>query len=592
MLKAYKLYRQFKPGSQKPDREYSIWMKLVLPLIGFLAFIWFLIRVIPKPSRAAYPCQRIAFPLASSFIIWLAGIFGALTFIKRAKRLLNKRRIVLGFLCLTVSVIFLWASLNTTVQKSASAQNMIPNQPIGIAKGIFPGRVVWLHDPNATNWTSGNGYPWQAGHTEQKFVKSMLSKAMRELTGTNSDVQAWDELFRHYNVEHSRGDRGYQRGEKITIKVNLVTNGVKLWTVNPSTYEKEYYLDKSDVSPHLIVAILDQLVHKAGVEPNDIAVGDTLTYFPNQWWNICHSAFPEVTFFDMVGNFGRVKATSSNVKQYWSHGQNPNLYAIDYVPQLYVEADYLINIAVLKGHGAGVSLCAKNNYGSYCRNPDDAGYYNLHDSLAGFNTADAQYRALVDILGHPSMGAKTLLYMLDGLYGGYYWEGTPYKFHMAPFNNDWPSSIFMSQDPVAIDSVGLDILWEEWPSVVRIGGVEDYLHEAALADNPPSGTFYDPDHDGVKLQSLGVHEHWNNQTDKQYSRNLGTGNGIELRYIKLKHYPGDLNSDNVVGIEDLIQLTGQWLWTGNAGEIPEDLNEDGKVNLLDFNVLSKNWGNS
>jgi hypothetical protein len=30
------------------------------------------------------------------------------------------------------------------------------------------------------------------------------------------------------------------------------------------------------------------------------------------------------------------------------------------------------------------------------------------------------------------------------------------------------------------------------------------------------------------LQSLGVHEHWNNSTDKQYSRNLGTGAGIEL----------------------------------------------------------------
>jgi hypothetical protein len=27
---------------------------------------------------------------------------------------------------------------------------------------------------------------------------------------------------------------------------------------------------------------------------------------------------------------------------------------------------------------------------------------------------------------------------------------------------------------------------------------------------------------------LGVHEHWNNPVDRQYSRNLGTGQGIEL----------------------------------------------------------------
>jgi hypothetical protein len=136
----------------------------------------------------------------------------------------------------------------------------------------------------------------------------------------------------------------------------------------------------------------------------------------------------------------------------------------------------------------------------------------------------------------------------------------------------------------------LDFLWEEWPAVVRIGGVEDYLHEAALAGNPPSNTIYDPDNDGMRLQSLGVHEHWNNPIDKQYSRNLGTGNGIELRYFKLNHYPGDLNSDDYVGVEDLMQLTEQWLWFGSLGAILEDMKEDGSVNFQDFEVLSENWG--
>jgi len=58
--------------------------------------------------------------------------------------------------------------------------------------------------------------------------------------------------------------------------------------------------------------------------------------------------------------------------------------------------------------------------------------------------------------------------------------------------------------------------------------VDNYLHEAALADDPPSGTFYDPEGDGTGLSSLGVHEHWDNPEDRQYSRNLGTGEGIEL----------------------------------------------------------------
>ena len=57
---------------------------------------------------------------------------------------------------------------------------------------------------------------------------------------------------------------------------------------------------------------------------------------------------------------------------------------------------------------------------------------------------------------------------------------------------------------------------------------DNYLHEAALAAKPPSGTVYDPERDGRPLASLGVHEHWNNAADRQYSRNLGKKEGIEL----------------------------------------------------------------
>ena len=85
----------------------------------------------------------------------------------------------------------------------------------------------------------------------------------------------------------------------------------------------------------------------------------------------------------------------------------------------------------------------------------------------------------------------------------------------------------MSQDPVAIDSVGLDILRSEPRATEVRGNAENYLHEAALAAKPPSGTVYDPDRSGA-LASLGVHEHWNNATERRYSRNLGMKQGIEL----------------------------------------------------------------
>jgi hypothetical protein len=54
-----------------------------------------------------------------------------------------------------------------------------------------------------------------------------------------------------------------------------------------------------------------------------------------------------------------------------------------------------------------------------------------------------------------------------------------------------------------------------------------------LANNPPSGTKYDPENDGKGLQSLGVHEHWNNPVERKYSRNMGKTKGIELLTVKL-----------------------------------------------------------
>ncbi|MBM3276765.1 MAG: hypothetical protein FJY95_01605 [Candidatus Handelsmanbacteria bacterium] len=56
-----------------------------LPLCGLPSLIWFLLRVIPKPSRAAYPCQRAAFPLASGFVLWLAGMYASLLGFRRAR---------------------------------------------------------------------------------------------------------------------------------------------------------------------------------------------------------------------------------------------------------------------------------------------------------------------------------------------------------------------------------------------------------------------------------------------------------------------------------------------------------------------------
>ena len=118
--------------------------RLALKFSGALALAWFLIRVIPKPSRANYPCQRAAFPLASSFVIWVCGMLT----IKACGKYFSRGRLAAGgalvFLAAVVWTIIAFtgdSAAQNTVPKKPSDWNFIPappNQPVGGARGIFP----------------------------------------------------------------------------------------------------------------------------------------------------------------------------------------------------------------------------------------------------------------------------------------------------------------------------------------------------------------------------------------------------------------------------------------------------------------------
>ena len=77
----------------KREREHRC-ASWAMPFVGLTSLLWFLIRVIPKPSRAAYPCQRAAFPLASGFVVWLTGIIVSSLAYRKAKRLAGRARYV------------------------------------------------------------------------------------------------------------------------------------------------------------------------------------------------------------------------------------------------------------------------------------------------------------------------------------------------------------------------------------------------------------------------------------------------------------------------------------------------------------------
>jgi hypothetical protein len=510
--------------------------RALFSLAGVGAFIWFLIRVIPKPSRAAYPCMRVAAPMASTFVLWLLGLGSSMLFFKKARIHLYKSRYFLAVGCAVIGVLI--SSVLLSTNQSSSFASVTANVPVGIAKGANPGRVVWVHDSTATKWQgNGDGHWWQGDNTDQATVDQMVARTLHELSGKSTDSASWDTLFRYFNKARGREVKGYSAGEKIAIKTNFTFGNYfpDYCCVDSMTYNFKKKTDYMNTSPQVIRAILRQLVNVLGVHQSDISVGDPVAYYPNEFYDSCHAEFPDVHYIDHAGKFGRTKAEFSDKPVYWSC--RPESVLVDYVPKHYAEATYLINIANMKSHmGGGITLCAKNHYGSLIRLPTEGGYYDLHKSLAFMSPEMGSYRALVDIMGHEHLGGKTVLFLIDGLYAGNHNNDTiPHKWPVAPFNGGWTSSIFGSQDPVGLESVLFDIFQLDNDSYQypKIAGAHDYLIEAAMADNPPSGVFYDPNHQTAlsRLPSLGVFERWNNAVDRKYSRNLGVGNGIELVFI-------------------------------------------------------------
>jgi hypothetical protein len=385
------------------------------------------------------------------------------------------------------------------------------NSPLGVPRGVVPGRVTWAHDPAAVTW-DGAGSWWTDANNNQSAIERMVSLSIRGLTNQKSDAHAWNSIFQYFNRTHGRGKAGYRAGEKVAIKPNLNN------TTDHGT------IDRLNSSPHLMLSLVQQLTGPARVPESEITIFDSSRFIPANLYDKIHKEFPSVAFVDHIGGDGRVQAQfKPNAIPFSVESKNAT--GLD---TTVVDATYLIDAALLKGHvSSGVTLCAKNLFGATSINPD--WHKNAHDGFHHNKDGSASYAAFTDYMGHKDLGEKTILFIVDGLYGSDNADGPPkLKWKMAPFNDAWPSSIFMSLDGVAIDSVGFDFLTSEWPNLVDIANADNYLRESALANDPPSKTVYDPERDGTRCRSLGVHEHWNNATDKKYSRNLGKPDGIEL----------------------------------------------------------------
>ena len=391
-------------------------------------------------------------------------------------------------------------------------QCLAPMQPVGTPRGILPGRVAWSHAPGAATWDGGEDYWFLDACNDQQACDWLVTQTLCTVSGKADAREAWQAIFEHFNRRQGQGTQGHAAGERIAIKVNN-DNAVS-------------HADSPEInaSPQLVLALLKSLVEDAGVPQECITVAEPSRFITDYLYRKCKDRYPGVTFVDNQGGDGRVKATYKPDAMTYSRDNGPLARGI---ATAFTEAKYVINMALLKGHvGQGVTLCGKNWYGTMSIHADWR--KNFHNNFNQSRDGQPKYITFVDFMGHRDLGGKTILWLIDALYGCKKVDGGPApRWTLPPFNGQWPCSLLGSLDPVAIDMVGNDLLISQFPDMPDVNYSDMYLMEAAQANRPPSGTRYDPEGDGIPLPSLGVAEHWNNPTDKQYS-----GKGIELVYVK------------------------------------------------------------
>ena len=275
---------------------------------------------------------------------------------------------------------------------------------------------------------------WSGDQLVPGAIRQMLDASITRLTGLSDARSAWAALFKPT--------------EKIAIKVNVFRNSL-IWTHLP-----------------LVMAVTDSL-KQAGIPPEQIVIFD---YYTDE---LDTAGYPVKQDGPGVRCFGTDSIDKDPTKCYkegWKAGPKP----VE-LSNVLLNCDALINMPILKSHMiTGLTFALKNHFGSVY-SPASL-HYPYDQTLAGLNAL-------------PPIKDRTRLIVGDILTANlHYRSGFPY------WDSDWTGdSILMSFDPVAHDTVGLQILTElvkeksDYVDAIR-SMAEPYLKSSAamgLGTNDP-----------------------------------------------------------------------------------------------------------
>ncbi len=413
-----------------------------------VAVFWFSIRVIPKPSRILYPCQRANF---SFFAIKLGIVFSSV--VTSTTSIVNRKSVKILSILVLVGVL-LWDPLMLAYSQYRFANSSEQRLTLNDIAYDFPShRVVRVHSNTASDWDFNSAASQYWEHVNQTAVDLMVEKGVMRLTGTATPTLAWRTII-----------SGYTSGQTVGIKVN----GNDWW----NTDDREI-----DSLPHITNAIIKGL-KSIGVPESNIRIIENThrllgyrTIRP-YYTDIVTALYPNVVFQYSTNTdptYGNVDGTTVTF---------PYTPGSTRINDQIASVDHLILVPIMKAITPvwGITGSIKLMQGVI-----DLSSSNFHDEIDR-ETADNPH---VLVYQNEHIIGKTRLIVGDGLFGA--WTGqhfaqdyggndrlnTPVNDVPKPwitFNNGAPNCLFFGVDPVATDSVMYDHILRERNAQDQVAG--------------------------------------------------------------------------------------------------------------------------
>lgn len=274
--------------------------------------------------------------------------------------------------------------------------------------------VARVYDPSvASGYAFGEEYYWRKFDIAR--IVNMLDTGVMNLSATATPKDAWAKIL-----------PGVSGKSKIVVKVNL------------NNTRREWKAAALNTSPAMMIALTRSL-NRAGVQNGNITFLDCSRPFPDEMKDDVLAQCPGVLCV------GGVQAGSSAIQQMPYGGP----YVI---PQLALDADFLISCHLMKKHDGGHTGAIKNFFGMKA----DGKVTFAHGDPGWMNGNQCR-----DIITHPEIRKRLKLCIDEAILAA----KTPdtldaYQFGDL-FPDGRPSSLFLSRNPFLQDVVGWDFVRSE-----------------------------------------------------------------------------------------------------------------------------------